>query len=402
MENWLIGPTKKTIIREVRRILYGHPRFRQYSENVFNKFQMEDRPSRGVIVNAASSDKVDLASDNYMGRLESFVMLTRVGNSPNTTLEWVKENNPLLERYSPLRSVFPSPPGVYLFEVKSLPDLPNRVPGTFDMTPVLTVKDEALITFGSSMDLEAQLPRGGIYPGSVRLWLDGRRPLLQGVDFSVDHEDGSVVFLKETPTGLTITADYRYAVPGLVGARFSYDTADATTIPGAILAFGDRAELGDQFAVVVGDARTEVADVHGGKFETNLELVVFVQNDAEEREAMSDFLVIQLLDRREALGFQGLEILNVSPGGESEEVYNQTFDDYYYESPISLSVRVDWQIFRPLPVEISRAEVTSRSAELLSGYLDGSAPADLTRPGSPLEGLGQAVSIGRGLGFERL
>lgn len=402
MQNWLVAPTKKRVIQEVRKILYDHPRYREHSQNVYNKFGMSERPNRGVIVNAASADRVQLSADNYIGLLKSFVMLTKVGNSPNTTLEWVRENNFLLEQYSPKRAVFPSPPGVYLFRVTDLPEQSSRTPGRFEVEPVLTVKDEHLLVFGSSADSEAQLSRENIYPGSVRLWLDGRRPLLAGRDYSMNDATGEIRFLRPTPTGMFVVADYRYRVPVQEHLPFFLDTADTTSIPGAVLAFGDRAQLDDRFAVVVGDGRADVAEIHGGKFETNLELVVFVQNDSEERERMSDYIVAKFLERQSALGFEGLELMNISPGSESEEVYNQTSDDYYYESPISLSLRVDWQTFSSLPVEVFRVETTSAESEAETGYLDGTSQSDLVAPGTNADTIGQSVVIGRGLGFERV
>ena len=94
MKNFLTNPTKKRVIREIKRILYDHPRYRADSENVQNKFSFDERPQRGVIVNGTSADRVRLSADNYVGRLSSYVMLTNVENFPGTSLEWVRENYP--------------------------------------------------------------------------------------------------------------------------------------------------------------------------------------------------------------------------------------------------------------------------------------------------------------------
>lgn len=402
MENWLVNATKKRIIWEVQKILYDHPRYRGDSKNVYNKYSFDSREQRGVIVNSASADRVRLAADNYMGCLSSFVMMAPVGNCPMTSIEWVKENPQLLERYSPTRSVFPSPPGVYVVTVTKLPDDGLNKPGEFVIDPVLTVRNERLITFTSSAHSEAQLMRTGIYPGSARLWLDGRRPLVQGIDFRVDHESGLVTFLRETPTGSAVYADYRYSMPSQGPFAMHRESTNESAIPGAVLAFGDRIQLGDRIAIVVTEDRSEVAEVYGGKFEVNFELLVF-SRDSEDREKLSDYLVIKLLERQNQLGYEGLELIDVAPGAESEEVYNAETDEHFYEVPVSLSMRVDWTIHKPLPVEVFRAETTTKDSESQTGYLDGTATSDGVRvASSPLELLGIAVSVGKGLGYERV
>lgn len=402
MENWLVNATKKRIIWEVQRILYDHPRYRADSKNVYNKYSFDSREQRGVVVNSASADRVRLSADNYIGRLSSFVMMAPVGNCPMTSLEWVKENLQLLEQYSSTRSVFPSPPGVYVVTVTRLPEDGLNKPGEFVVDPVLTVRNERLITFSSSTHSEAQLMRADIYPGSVRLWLDGRRPLLRGVDFQVDEASGLVTFLRDTPTGSAVYADYRYAIPSQGPYPLQRETTNATAIPGAILAFGDRLQLGDKIAVVVTEDRAEVAEVYGGKFEVNFELLVF-SRDSEDREKLSDYLVIKILERQNQLGYDGLELIDIAPGAESEEVYNAETDEHFYEVPVSISMRVDWTINQPLPVEVFRVETTTKESELETGYLDGTSKSDGVRVASnPLEVLGTAVSVGKGLGYERV
>src|ERR1700735_1014195 len=263
---------KKRMIRELRKILYDHPRYRLDSNNVQNKFSFEERPQRGIIVNNASADQVKLSADNFMGVMNSFVMLTNVENKSGNTLEWAHENALLLGQYSPRRDIFPSPPGVYILEVTRLPDDAHSVPGLFTIEPFLFVENEPLITFSSSSYFEAQLTHDCVYPGSLRLWLNNRRALLPTTDFSVDYETGAVTFLRATPTGGTIHADYYYKIESQGPFPFDYEASNETAIPGTVLAFGDRAELGDQMAIKIGSRRREVANVFGGKFETTFEL----------------------------------------------------------------------------------------------------------------------------------
>jgi len=401
MKIWLINATKKRVIKELRKILYDHPRYRSDSENVTNKYSFEERPQRGIIVNSASADRVRLSADNYVGRLSSFCMLADVENAPGTTVEWVRENFNVLEQVSPRRDVFPSPPGVYNIIVKSVPDEARRTPGEFTVEPLLTEINEPLITFTSSGDKEAQISRRNLYPGSVRLWLDGRRGLVQGTDFEVDHGTGEVTFLKETPTGGVIYADYRYVMPTSGPFQYEREQVNLQAIPGAVIAFGDRPQDCDKQCIVITDERTDVAEVYGGKYEVSFELIVF-SRDAEDREKLADYTIVKFLEIQNSLGFEGLELLDIAPGGENEEVYNDTTDEYYYETTVSLSLRVDWEVYVPLPITISRAENTSRAAEVEHGYLDGSYPLDLLQGRTPVGAAGVNVSVGRDLSFERV
>lgn len=383
------------MVRELKKILYDHPRYRADSENVQTKYSFEARPQRGIIVNNASADLVKLSADNYIGNLSSFVGLAPVEALPGTTVEWVRENFNVLEQHCSERSVFPSPPGVYFLSVVDIPDQPNSVPGHFTMDPVLTVVQEPLIAFLSSADPDAQLSHDNVYPGSLRLWLDNRRVLVPDVDYSVDYPSGHISFLKATPSGMSVFADYRYRI-GLLGPfDFFRDTPNVTALPGAVIAFGDRAQNCDKVAIVVTDTRTDVAEVFGGKFEVKFELIVFTR-DSEDRERMTDYVILKFIELTKDLGYDGLELLDISPGGENEEVYNETTDEYYYESSVSLSMRVDWEIQVPIPAVVSRIELTSKAAEQEHGYLDGSYPLDLLKPGNSSSVAGIPVWVGRG------
>lgn len=385
-----MSPTKKRLIEELRQILYAHPRYREDSQNVQNKFAFKQRPQRGIIVNNASADRVRLSADNYVGRLSSFVMQAMVGNHAGTSIEWVTENKSLLEQYSPARDVFPSPPGVYLIEILTCPDDARGVPGTFSVEPVLTVSDELLLIFGQ----EAQLSRQGLYDGALRLWIDGRVALLAGVDFTVDYAEGLVTFLKPVPPGISIYADYRYSLPVQSPYYFKTEETNYVAIPGAILAFGDRHVVGDKIAVVVGQTRAETADVHGGKFEVNFELVLFAR-DPEDRERMVDYVVVSILERQNQLGFDGLELVDVSPGGETEEVYVTEIDDYYYDGAVSVGIRVDWEVYTPLPVEVFRMETVSRKRETESDVLGDNGESDLVQVKEKEWELAGVAAVGR-------
>lgn len=401
MQNWLTNATKKRIIQEIRKIMYDHPRYMDDSENVQNKFSFKERPNRGVIVNNASADRVRLSADNYIGRLFSFVMQANVDNKSGKSLEWAVENKTLLEEYSPQRDLFPSPPGVYVIEIQQLPDEAHQVPGFFTIDPSLTVIDELLITYGPESATEGQIAQENVLTDSVRLWMNGRQPLLVNVDYSVNN-DGLITFLKSVPSGTRIYADYRYNIERQGPFPFRYEEADLKSIPGTILAFGRRAELCDKIAIVINHSRTEVAEVYGGKFEVNFDITVF-SRDSEDREQLSDYIIVKVLERQNDLGYEGLELIDISPGGESEEIYDADTDDYYYDSSLSLSIRVDWEIQKPLPINIFRVTSSSAEEEARAGLMDGTVQSDLiTVAGNLVDLQGVPIMKNKNLTYERV
>ena len=401
MMSWLTNATKRRLIGDLRQILYEHPRYRSDSQNVVNKFSFKERPQRGIVVSGTSADRVGLSASDYIGRYSSFVMLTSYQDWPGTTIEWARENFALLEQYSKRRDVFPSPPGAYLIEVQSIPDTARNVPGKFVITPYLTVNGEMLLIMSDPAGAEAQISRQPLYEGALRLWLNGRRPLLQDVDYSVDWESGRIVFMKQLPAEATVDADYRYVISKQGPFDFDFGKANVDAIPGAILAFGDRAQDCDKMVVAITDSRVDVAEVFGGKFEVHFDLTVF-SRDAEDREKLSDYVIHGVMNKKLAWGFEGLELLDISPGGESEEIYNAEIDDYYYDSAVSMTLRVDWESYVSLPIQNFRIEQTSQSEEQAKGFADGSFVLDLLRVGDLTDIAGVSTTIGNRITFPRI
>lgn len=397
MKNWLTNATKTRVIGELRKILLSHPLYADSAKDVRNKFSFPERPNRGVIVNSTSADRVKLSSDNYVGRIKSFCMLTWFQNFPGTSIEWVTENKTVLESVDPTRSVFPAHPGVYLIEIKSVPDLAKDIPGEFEVEVIKTVFDEYLLVFGSDNDLFASLSNTGVYEGSLSLWLDGKIKLIEGSDYSFDIDKNEIVFLLPTISGSYVVADYRYSDGIKTAYPFKANESNISAIPGATIAFGERCVVGDKQAVVVTDQRVETADVYGGKFEINFELIAFTR-DSEDREKFSDYIVVKFLELQNQLGFEGLELLEITPAGESEESFNDTSDEYWYDSSISLSLRVDWETYSPLPISLSYITLSTPEQEKI-GRMNKDVKTSINAVVNP-EVI--PVAIGRELTFERL
>jgi len=138
-------------------------------------------------------------------------------------------------------------------------------------------------------------------------------------------------------------------------------------LPGVVLAFGDRAQLDDEIAIVVSSNRVDTALVYGGKFEINFNLIVYTR-DSEDREKMTDYLVGKIIEKQDELGTDGIELLDISTG-EDQEVYNETIDDYYYDSSLDMGVRVEYEAHKPLPIVTFRSDIKQKAVEQKSSQI---------------------------------
>lgn len=396
MYYYLLSALKRRIILELQDSFSRHPVYEKAVPWIQNKFSFDERPQFGIVVKSSNSNKVQFSADNYIGTIVSKVMLAYV-DQPDHLLEWAKEDLATLRANG---DVMPIQSGVYILECVTVPTDPGEQ-GTYLIHPKLTVTNETLLISSTGIEQEAQLLNVPI-AGTLRLWENNRVLLVEGRDYSVD-EKGLVTFLGRLLRGSTVVADYRYVTPTLGPFNWSWNSADYEHLPGVVLAFGKRGRAGDKVAVVISDDRVDVARAFGGKFELSFDLDV-IARDPIQMEEMADFAVMSLWGvKRNTLSHEGIEIVDVSVGGESEESYDETGDLYYYMASLSLQVQADWEVHVPLPLVISRVSPTDAQVEA-------QIQADLTAPSEgtlravhqPLLYQTVPIIVGRNAEYERI
>ena len=357
MYYYLLSSLKRRVILELQDSFSRHPVYSKIVPFIQKKYSFTERPHFGIVLKSGSVNKVALSSDNFMGYVQSHAMLGYLG-APCHPIEWVREDLKRIE----LEGGMPLAPGVYYIEILTVPTNPQEA-GTFVVDPLLTVPDEAILRFVSGIERTAQLQNTPA-PGTVRLWVNGRVLLKEKVDYTLDG--GSIQFLSQFHPDDLVTAEYRYPVASVGPVPFYWNRSDVNTLPGVVLAFGKRARVGDKVAVVVYQDRVSTASAYGGKFEVSFDLDV-IATDPDQMEEIADLVVMHLWGEKKArLEFEGIEITDISMGGESEDTYDETADLYFYTASISLQLRADWEIHVPLPLTISKAttEVSAISAGL--------------------------------------
>ena len=356
MYYYLVSALKRRLILELQDSFSRHPLYRKITPWIQNKFAFKERPQFGLVVKGSSANKVQFSPDNFIGTIQSHVMLAHVGQ-PVHPLEWVREDLVCVKANN---NVFPTAAGVYYLEILSAPTNPSE-PGYYAMDPLLTVNKEAVLLFQSGIEKEAQLQQVPV-EGTLRLWENDSILLLEGTDFTIDAE-GALTILRNFAPNAFLTADYRYAIPSLGPLPFYWNQADSTTLPGVVLAFGKRAEAGQKVAVVVYEHRVGTAEAFGGKFEANFD-VEAIARDTTQMEEIADLVIMYLWAQKKAkLEFEGIEVLDTSMGGEAEEVADEVGDEYYYTASLSIQLRADWEVHVPLPLTISRATQTTAAGD---------------------------------------
>lgn len=357
----MIQSLKRRIILELKDSFSQHPVYDKIVPWIENKYTFAERPQFGIVVKGSNANKVALSGDNFMGTIESHVMLGYVGE-PTYPLEWVREDQGAIQQN---HGIFPSKAGIYYIHILSVPKNYGDT-GFYAVDPLLETVDEALLQFLSGVEREAQLQIPPL-KGTLRIYYNKRILLKEGVDYSVDYLSGAIQLLKHfAPNGL-LTADYYSPLPSMGPIPWQWNISDHITIPGVVLAFGKRGKVGDKVAVRVYPDRVDAAQAFGGKFEVVLDLDV-IARDPIQMEEVADLSIMYLWGQKKPkLEFEGIEITDISMGGETEEVYDETADYFFYNASLSINLRADWEIHVPMPLTISKVtqNIEQSSSKLL-------------------------------------
>lgn len=399
---YLVQNLKRRLIIELKDSFSRHPIYKKLVPNIQNRFAFKERPNHGIVVKGSNANKVQLAADNFVGTVQSHVMLANVGPHDEFPLEWVKEDLSCVRDFKNKNNGvgFPTPPGIYFVEILQVPTNPGES-GTFAIDPLLTVENEPVLRFQSGIEREAQL-QNVPSEGTLRLWENYRFLLREGVDYNLG-ERGAIELLSSFAADAVLTADYRYPAESLGPIEWRWNTADFKTLPGVVMAFGKRAEVGHKVAIVVTPERVDAAEAFGGKHEISFDLDV-ITRDTTQMEEIADLVIMFLWGQKKApLEYEGIEILDVNMGGEAEELYDETGDLYYYTASMSVQLRADWEIHVPLPLTISRVTPSSASAEASTTVTTvGGSESNLQMVSNDLFYQTHPVIVGRNSDFERI
>jgi len=348
---------KRRLILELRNYWSYHPKYRDdLVDNIQGKYSFRERPQYGIIVKTGSATKVQLSADNYIGIVHSYATLADVQNYPGLSIEWIREDVRAIQNN---QGRFPSPPGVYFVELTE--------DNEFYVDPMLDVRAEQVM----QIDATTAKLQNPFIEGTLRLYEGPNGFLLRdGINYTADPATGQITLVEELPLDghRRLIADYRYSGDSSGPHKLVENRANITAIPGVVLAFGRRNQKGDRQAIVVYGRREASALEYGGKWELSLDFDVMAR-DVYSQQEIADQSVMYLWGiLRSKLSREGIEISDVGMGGESEEIYDETGDDYFYNSNFSITLQTDWFIHVPLAHRLRMiSPLDADSASLIAG-----------------------------------
>jgi len=248
-------------------------------------------------------------------------------------------------------------PGVYQVEITNGDPVLNK--WEFMVDPLLD-KEDVLLEKADGTETSLQTIHRPIYKGSLKLRenenlmeeLREDNSNAETADYIVDYATGIITFVK-SPYPILKNANIiaKYRVRGLSTGPFhipNSNYAHNTAIPGVVLAFGRGISKGDKHYVVVHKERVISALEYSGKWETGISLDVYAK-DSVKVEEIVDITTSHLNTyRKEQLDAEGIYLVDVSFGGESEEVYDEGTGDLHYMGSVDYNFLTEWIMHKPV------------------------------------------------------
>jgi len=376
MYNFLTEQIQRKFIEELRKYWSYHPRYKDIVEHIQGKYSFRERPQFGIVLKNSAGNQAQLSADNFQGHVHSYIYQAHVENYPNLSLEWVRENAVDIQNNAGL---FPTAPGVYYLDFCD--ELGNPTDQAFYIDPLLFVEDETVLKIN---DTQYQLQQGKFYAdprnpsqNTLKLYrMPGNIRLYEGTNYTADPATGEITLIDELAEDEFLSADYRCAGETTGPWKVFENRALTEPLPGVVLAFGRRITPGDRCAVVVQEKRTISALEYGGRWDLTLDVDVIARDPVAQREILDQTWLYLWATARPRLSTQGIEILSVSGGGETEEIYDENADDWFYNASLSVQLQTDWAIHVPLGIVIKGIEqgggapITPGTAPLTPPYIE--------------------------------
>jgi len=336
------------MINELQDSFSRHYVFKKIVPFIQDKFAFAERPQYGIVVKNVSASKVQLSADNFVGHIISYVQKALVENKDGTSIEWVREDTRAIIDHDATGATFPSPPGTYYVNWET--------DTTFMVDPLLAVEREFLIEFDPgdvSIGTSVQVQAGMMYPDTLFVYTSIDTTLVEGKHFTADYDTGTITFLVELDNYTRIYADYHYPADSRGPYTVTENSFNNTAIPGVIIAVGRNMHKDDASAILVTSKRTLTALEYGGKWDISMSFDVLAR-DPIQLEEISDLVLMYIWgEKKNQLELEGINISDISHGGESTDVYDETGQDMYYMTSMDMSIQTDWNIQIPVPFKIA-------------------------------------------------
>jgi len=369
----LTDSIQRRFIRELRFFWSLDPKFKdEIVEHIQGKYSFRERPQTGIVLKNSSGNQTQLAADNFQGHVVSYCTVAAVDNAPGLAIEWVREDAQAIQRNG---GYMPSEPGIYYVEITGMTGDPRACTSfEYYIDPLLSIDDETVVQTGP---LTFVLQKGRFLDGSLKLYrMSDNGPtggvLLESPDnYTADPSTGEITLVLPLDDGQFLSADYKSPEDPVGPFTGRPNFANNSAIPGVVLAFGRRVGVGDRQAVMVSRTREISALEYGGRWDLNIDFDVIARDPYDQREILDRTATYIWGVLRSRLSTEGIEILAINLGGETEEIADENGDDYYYNASFSIQVQTDWSLHVPVVARLNRVEPgVNQSVGELAGMTD--------------------------------
>jgi|CXWL01.1.fsa_nt_gi hypothetical protein len=326
---------KQRLIRHIKSRLIDHPDF--HDVFVSNKMpSTKDLPAKAIIISGASGTQKRLDLSDHIATATSRAVLARTVEGPSTSIEWVTDN--LL---TDLDDVADS--GYYYTKILSVPTY--NTPGTYEIIQVFRRQE----TFEPTLTTAplAAIPLDNKLYVYTRYEGDFRRTLVSPAHYVYDSNLNEIV-LSSPMDRETLVVEYYEAGQTITNIPFSKNSVDPVSLPGIVIAFGERIVLNDQQVVYVSSPdKPACYDVSGGQYDLSFDVTCFAQ-DPGMQERLVDYVSLWLWEDRVELERDHL-ILNepMSLGGEATDLEVSISNVPYFQASLTVPVKTNWEIHIP-------------------------------------------------------
>jgi hypothetical protein len=331
MFHYLTLEVRNLMIEELRRYWSDHPRYPELANNIQGKYSFDQRPQFGMVVKTGGANNFVMSSDNFLNTVRGYVYLAKTKKLQYGSIEWVKEN-----------PKFRAEEGIYILDIIKLEDLYETY--QVDITKYKRVKETEPMFISPT---EIQL-LGTPIENSLRII---EKPsymrYVEGVDYTLNGD--KIELASELLNGLNLEITYTELQVGVIEPKYVRpDQVYHQIIPGVLIYFGRRLRGGDQQAIVVLDTPDDIYSEYGGRWDVSVEIEIIARDVHSQADLADRTTVWMWAVLRDQLASRGINMNEVSLGGESEEVYDENGDDYFYTASISTTLQVDWFMHIPL------------------------------------------------------
>ena len=238
-----------------------------------------------------------------------------------------------------------APAGIYQIEITEGDTQIHKY--KFMVDPLLE-KKEILLREATGDETTLVLSHNPIWPNSLRL-KENNILMVLNEDYVIDDTSGVITFLNRPLGKSTIEASYR--IKGLSTGPFEIpypNYAHNTAIPGVVLAFGRGVSVGDKHYVIIHPKRGISALEYSGKWDTTISLDVYAK-DSVKIEEIIDITTAHLNTYRKSdLDAEGILLVDVNFGGESEEIYDEGTGDLFFQGSVEYTFLTEWIMHKPI------------------------------------------------------